>query len=355
MSRRTRAIALGSAVSVAALLPAAASAASKTVYAGPPPSMKQVAAKLHVPPAVDQIADINDFFLHRVTINAGSTVKFQIDGFHTVDFPAKGGSAVGLIVPSGGLASTKDAAGNPFWFSGKLPNFGFNALLAAPSGGKVYTGSKRLDSGLPTGPKPFIVKFNKPGVYKYFCDVHPGMIGYVVVKAKGKRIPSAKQDARALLRQQTVDVKSAIKLFKTTKIPANTVSLGISNKHGVELFAMFPSSLTVKAGTVVTFTMSKDSLETHTATFGPKGYLNALANGFGSPKPPIPGNAVYPSDPVKPIVLTATSHGNGFANTGALSKGNPNGTSSTIQFNQAGTYHFICLIHPFMQGEIIVK
>ncbi len=29
--------------------------------------------------------------------------------------------------------------------------------------------------------------------------------------------------------------------------------------------------------------------------------------------------------------------------------------SSKIDFTTAGTYQFICLIHPFMQGTIIVK
>ena len=117
---------------------------------------------------------------------------------------------------------------------------------------------------------------------------------------------------------------------------------------------MFPSTLTVKAGTRVTFSMSAQTREIHTASFGPKSYLKSLANSFESPVfSPI---ATYPSSPSS-IVLTPASHGNGFANTGALDRdsGTPLPASREIDFKTPGVYHFQCLIHPFMHGTIIVK
>jgi plastocyanin len=177
-----------------------------------------------------------------------------------------------------------------------------------------------------------------------------------VVKAKGKSIPSAKQDSASLLKQIKADVLTAKGLAKA-KVPAKTVSLGVSGPRGVELFNMFPASLSVSTGTVVTFKMSKDTFETHTATFGPKATLTTLAKGFqgGAVFPPA---ALFASDPAQPVTESATSHGNGFANTGALDQDSATPTvpaSGQVKFTQAGTYHFICVIHPQMQGTIVVK
>ena len=124
----------------------------------------------------------------------------------------------------------------------RCPNVGLNPALLAPPTAKTYNGSKRLDSGVPAPigpPKPFNVTFTKAGTYKFFCDVHPGMIGTVVVKPAGAAIPSAKQDAAATVAQVTADVKAA-KKAAATKLPANTVSLGVSAPGGVELFNDVP-------------------------------------------------------------------------------------------------------------------
>jgi len=342
-------------------LPAIASAGTKVVFAGPPPVTNQIAGKLLAAAKLNPKSfvkkyqpDFNDFFLHRVTINAGDTVSFQIEGFHTVDLPGSSGADVPFIVPGPTVHGVKDAAGNPFWFNGKVPSLGLNPALFAPSTATTYDGTARVDSGLPLGPpKPFNVQFTKPGVYKFFCDVHYGMVGYVVVKPTGQSIPTVGQDTAALTKQVTGDVKTAVRISRN-KPPAHTVDLGQSAADGVELYAMFPSSLTVKAGTRVTFSMSSDTRETHTATFGPKSYLNPLAKSFNSPVfSPI---ATYPSSPSS-IVLTPASHGNGFANTGALDRdsGTPLPASRNIDFKTPGVYHYQCLIHPFMHGTIVVK
>ena len=266
---------IGAAVVSVALLAASGATAkslTKTVFAGPPPQTSGIAAKLLPKTFGGRYSpDINAYFNKKTTINVGDSVSFQILGFHTVDFPGKASGAQPLIVPGTTLANVTDAAGNPFWFNGHVPNVGLNPALFAGSKPKTYNGSQRWDSGLPLGngpPKPFKLTFTKPGTYKYFCDVHPGMIGTIVVKRAGAAIPSAKQDAAATVAQVTADVKAAAKVAKA-KQPADTVSLGESTPGGVELYAMFPTSMTVNAGTTVTFHMSKNTFETHTATFGP--------------------------------------------------------------------------------------
>ena len=297
-------------------IPATAAAASKTVYAGGPVKFQNQLAKATG-------GGVNNFLVNRVTINVGDTVVWNgaalANGFHSVNFPKAGGKPFPLILPTGKqITGVLDAAGNPFWFNNVVPQLGFNPQLLAPSGGKTYNGSKAVDSGLPLGkPKDFKLTFKKAGVYRYFCNVHYGMVGFVVVKPKGQKIPTAKQDATTLNATEKAYVTEAKGLDKTTKPAANNVSVGASGAGGIEVFAMFPAKLTVKTGTTVTFSMSKQSREIHTAAFGPTKYVNALANAFASA---FPGNAIYPSDPPAAITLNPTSHGNGFANTGVMDR-----------------------------------
>ncbi len=346
------------AVAAAALLavPAGAAAHTKTVYAGPPPSTQSLAIKVLGKKFVSQNSpDVNDFFQHRVTINTGDTVSFVIAGFHTIDLPGSGQGDLPLLTPGTTATGINDAAGNPFWFNGKVPNVGLNPALLAPSGATTYDGSTRIDSGLPGGPPtPLNVTFTKPGTYKYFCDVHYGMVGEVVVKPTGAAIPSDSQDAVALKQQIKTDL-SAAKTLARTKVPAGQVSLGISNNAGVELFNMYPGKLKVKRGTVVRFFMSADTRETHTATFGPKKVIASLEKAFTSPH--FPAQGVYPSSPTQPILLSPTSHGDGFGGLGAMDRdsGTPQvPASGRIKFTKPGVYKFVCLIHPNMHGTIIV-
>jgi plastocyanin len=351
-------------LAAALLIPAVAAASTKVVFAGLPPGSKALAGKLLGEGAKvlgQDSPEINAFFNQTVTIKAGDSVKWVglAKNFHTIDLPAKGGQDLPLIVGGKTVTGVNDFAGSPFWFNGHVPSLGFNPKLFGPLGGLTYNGSSRIDSGLPVSAHSsdtLKVKFSKPGVYRYFCDVHPGMIGYVVVRAKGKPVPTAKHDGAAVTKTLTADILAAARLTRA-KQPADHVSLGVSTAQGVELLAMFPSTLQVKAGTVVTFSMSAHSREVHTASFGPAPYLMKLANSINGPA--FDQQAFYPSSSPKlgPIQLDPTSHGNGFANTGGLDRDptTPLPPSGQIDFTQPGTYHFICLIHPFMSGTIVVK
>src|SRR5947209_11125230 len=191
-------------------LPAAASARTKLVYADAPPSAQRLLHRYS--------ASVNDFFRHTVTIHQGDTVSFLSEGFHTIDLPGRSGADLPLIVPGAALSGVTDAAGRLFWFNGHVPSLGINPSLFQATGSTRYDGSQRVDSGLPLGsgpPKPFKVTFSKAGTYKYFCDVHPGMVGYVVVRAKGQRVPTARDDAAALAKQVKLDETAAATLART--------------------------------------------------------------------------------------------------------------------------------------------
>jgi plastocyanin len=106
--------------------------------------------------------------------------------------------------------------------------------------------------------------------------------------------------------------------------------------------------------------MTKGSYETHTATFGPgniedpSSYIGGIAASFESPM--IDPRGVYPSD-VTPVSFSATTHGNGFWNSGALDSNSksPLPGNASLKFDTPGTYTFYCLIHPFMRGTVTVQ
>ena len=360
MSHRFKA-AFAATVAVLAI-PASASAATKVVLMGTPPTKDGK--------AIGNLgADVNDFFPNGTTIHVGDKVQFQPVGFHNTDLPKKGGTPAALLLPTGqNVTGLNDAAGNPFWFNGAVPQVSFNPILGKSNLGKTlsYSGSKAINSGLPpeTGkPKPMTVKFTKKGTFAFYCDVHPGMKGSVKVVAKSKAIPSVKADTKRLNDQVARDLKIAKTL--PTKTPApGTVDLGSAGKNGVEFFGMLPATQTVPVGTTLKFQMTTGTREVHTATFGPgdpekepNSYLGQLAAAF---LPPVPrGDAIYPSDPppAGPAALTPTLHGNGFWNSGALDldSATPLQPSNVVTFAAPGTYNFYCLVHPFMHGTVVVQ
>ena len=130
--------------------------------------------------------------------------------------------------------------------------------------------------------------FKKTGKFTYYCNIHAGMKGTVTVKDKGKSVPSAKADKKALARQVATALKTSKKLAKT-QVPANTVDVGAAGKHGEELFAFVPGAVTIPTGSSLTFRMHPASYDVHTATTGPgnpetepNSYLGQIAASFNS-------------------------------------------------------------------------
>ncbi len=359
MSVLPRVSAVAGALVAALVLPAAAGAATKVVTMGIPADRAQSFQERYQ-------TDVNAFFPNKVTVRVGDKVAFVPQGFHNADVPARGEGGLPLLAPTGQqVAGATDAAGAPFWFNGQ-PELGFNPELAQPNFGKTVrtTGAERVNSGLPLGERlrPFVVRFDRAGTYTVLCDVHPGMRATVRVVPKGRHVPSRRADARRVDRQ--VDAAMRVtRRIADAEPPAGTVDLGVAGPGGVERLAMVPATITVSRGSSVTFRMTRGSYEVHTATFGPgnpasepTSYLGALAASFEQPV--VSPLALYPSDaPGTPSLVTATTHGNGFFNTGVLDRGDetPFGADATVQFPETGTFTYWCLVHPFMRGEVVVR
>jgi plastocyanin len=351
MSAPRLAGAVSAALVLVALAAGSASAATKTVYAGPN-------ARLSPKDLV-----VNDFFRRAVTIRQGDSVRYVFRGFHNVVLPRRGQRPGGLIEPdpSAPYTGVVDAAGQPFWFNGQ-PRLQIGATTILPQGGRTHDGTRLTSSGIALGePRPYTVRFPRRGSYTFFCTIHPGMKGTVRVLRRGARIPSVAQDKRAAAAQLARAQRTARRLARQ-EIPARTISGG-SDRGAVNYLRFFPRRLTVDAGQTVRFTVPSKQ-EPHTLSVGPRAFLEDLGeNAFvpppGGPPPPLvaDGRAFLPSDPPPTLPdFDGANHGNGFISTGALGGGAAEQTSSTIRFTRAGTYDFICLIHPEeMKGQITVR
>ena len=355
MSKLTR-FALSVAAITALAAPGAAQAVTRSVYMGPPPS----AQKTLDPTG----SDVNAFFPTTISVHKGDTVSFVPAGLHSLDMPATG-RPLPLFSPTGKKVAFTDAAELPFWFNGQ-DELGFSKGLLPPKFGRTVTkGTTRILSGVPFGikPKPLKIRFFKAGNFKYYCNLHPGMVGTVKVRAKRTRVPSAKLVALRVKQQVASALKVARTLVNETTVPANSVTLGAEGAGGVAYFGMLPQNLTVAAGTTVRFFMPARSSEEHTATFGPgdgedkTSYLGALAASLETPV--ADARAAYPSEPPggPPASLSPALHGNGFWNSGVLDAVPPSPLplSNDVTFAEPGVYPYVCLIHPFMKATITVQ
>ncbi len=200
---------------------------------------------------------LDKFLPGTVVINAGDTVTYSSASFHTVSYAPK---VPPLLMPDpakGKYASLKDAAGTPFYFSG-LPKFIYNGLAFGPYGPKTVSGSTGTSSGAlsPAGPKAkpatFTYTYPKTGTYHMFCNIHPGMKGTIVVRAAGAPVPKTPAQVIAQgLAEQAASWAQAKAAVAASHPPKNTVYMGVGN--GATVLGYLPETLTVKAGTTVTF------------------------------------------------------------------------------------------------------
>lgn len=112
------------------------------------------------------------FFPNVITIDSGDTVTFQGVG-HTVSFPGSNGQLPSPTSPQAQM----------------------------PAGGTTYDGSTFTSSGLLTG-QPYSLTFTKPGVYPYYCLLHPGMMGVVIVNPAGTPYPMTQAEYNTEAQQE---------------------------------------------------------------------------------------------------------------------------------------------------------
>jgi plastocyanin len=368
--RREGGRAAGVAALVAAIaVPATADARTKTVEVGPFTRPAQQAFQASG-------GDANAFFRRQVTIRRGDSVRWDINGFHTVTFVPRGETPPGLVTPDAAnpVAGFNNEAGSAFWFNGQ-PRLTFNPLVANPQGGRRFSRNGLHNSGLPLQegpPEPYRLRFRRKGTFRYLCIVHSGMRGTVKVVGRRGQVPLARKDRRQARREQQNMLRTTQRRASGAGLPAlqNTLQAGNDDRRGTAIFKYFPANASFHVGDAVTLRMPPRSTEVHTFTFGPTNGRNAyndlLATNFILPTtvaggPPVfvlEPRAAYPSERpgAAPAPYSATTNGNGFFNTGVLDSdpNTPMPSGMQVRFTGPGTFTYICLIHPFMRDRLTV-
>jgi len=359
---------------------AAAAAPPVDAFAGAPGPLRGAAPKG---------TELDRFFPRTITIAAGRSVRWRLRGFHSVTFVPKGTEAPPFVDIDGSrpMRGFTDQLGAPLWFNG-LPTLFLGARALARTPGPAYDGSALRSSGLPpaTGAvRPYTLRFPRAGSYRFVCLSHPGsrnvangMRGVVRVLPRGRRPPPPSTLRRAVTRELASAARSATRLARH-RGPSGARVVAGHDRDGITLLRFFPRVRSVRVGQTVSFEISPQSLSFHTVTFGPQAETQPHRRSF-VPFPSEPGSpARLAVDPVtffgtEPIKLfrddvrdpagpapdyDGRNHGSGFLSLIALdiddTPASPNPRRALLRFTRAGAYRYVCLVHPGMDGRIVVR
>ncbi|MGH2411173.1 MAG: cupredoxin domain-containing protein, partial [Chloroflexota bacterium] len=269
----------------------------------------------------DQGGEANYFVPQSIEIYPGDTITWKVGGDlepHTVTF----GPPALLTKLANGLI-------NPIMQKAGPPIIAFNSQAAYPSQGTSYAGTGFANSGILLGKgKSWSLTFTKPGTYHYYCLIHydtsPGgqkMGGTVIVEPRPR----------------------ASHLYNV-----NAGSMYDSAVNGSDSFN--PAQLTIHAGDAVVWHGFL-----HTITFGPAAQIAHLRQTLIVPVSQKAGPPILAFNPLVALPSGGKTYaGTGFVSSGLLTPTGPQVPSYTLTFPKAGTYTYVCLLHPHMQGTIIV-
>jgi len=194
--------------------------------------------------------------------------------------------------------------------------------------GKGYWNSGAISPGPAAHDVTIKLADNIPdGQYTYICVLHPAMNGVLTI-GKDRKSPADVAHAAAATESTATTAALAITVPPTQP---NTISAGWGTA-AVSYNEFAPLVTTVRAGTTVTW-VNHHPDEPHTVTF---------ASPFKSPEDP--------GVPAPGGVKSGAPYSGGFANSGFIA----GPQTFALKFVKAGTYNFVCAIHPGMHGTVTV-
>jgi len=320
---------------------------------------------------------VNEFLPDRFRIVEGTTVTWTIgsDEPHTVTFLG-GRTPPSLIVPQ-----PEDPAG-------RAPMLNPEVFFPVPPTGP-YTGTGYVNAGFLEKGEQFSLTFGASGTYPFLCLVHPQMRGEIeVVPVGSTNITSqAAVDQYVATHTATVHAAEIAEMNQTRSNPVRQVDAqgravwyvraGTRSPDAhVELNLFFPDVNTISQGDTIVW--YNDSPTTpHTITFPaanvdpPEFLVPTLPDGtpLTGPPPAGPPPAGPPDPSMTPrLVLGPGSFpthpgqlpsydGTGLYNSGLIGDPAPPqaGSAWSMVFNTPGTFKFICVVHPGMEGTVVVQ
>ncbi len=304
---------------------------------------------------------------HELRILPGDTVNWTnraVGAPHTISFLA-GGTPPPLLAPGpGGLVIANPDAVFP------------------TRAGSTWAGGTFANSGMLEPGQSWALTFTAPGTYEYLCLFHPSMTSRVIVEQPGTALSVTQADLdadfephSALHQRQAVEAARGLLTPDAASGSGGTATWHVAagkTTPQASLEAFLPSTLQIREGDTVTWQWDGWGREPHTVTFlGGEPHPGEIFEPvFQRQGPPlIVANERFAAPSRIPAGILSTSYdGVGFLNSGLAGAGAslfstdlPPGLAAagtrqwwSVNFTKAGTYPYVCLLHPGMQGLIDV-
>jgi plastocyanin len=286
---------------------------------------------------------VSAYYPGALTVHPGDTIDFQsksVGNPHTITF--------GIKADQSNRPAPVTAKGeeNPVTFapcftdSDATPSLTECPTPSNPAAPPPYAGKGFWHSGVIASQPPFSksVKLTlsdsiADGTYSYLCLLHRFMAGTIKVdKAADRATPAAVAASAVTASSRAI---AAATLLKPPAATAGSVAAGWGD-NVTAVQAYDPATVTVKAGETVTW-KTASPYEPHTVTF---------KSPYKTPGDP---GAIAPHGDKSGGTYTG-----GFTSSGLF--GAPPFPSDTfsLKFPKAGTYEYVCTIHPGMKGAVTV-
>ncbi|MCI0635663.1 MAG: hypothetical protein L0206_17365 [Actinobacteria bacterium] len=343
------------------------------------------------------------YFPGDIDVHQGDTLHFTSNGFHTATLLPSGLGPVEFFDVQAALGTSQ-----PFAFVQPDPDdgpdsfkFGNTAIFPTdPTCGGAglpacsFDGSSVLNSGAPFfGDFDFSVTVDAAAGSTFYgvCIIHgPNMRMRIDVVSAGEPAsdPADIDAANAAALTQDLDTSAALHERFSTKQRSHVTPdgrrvwdawAGVESRH-VALFAMYPSKLNIDQGDTVQWHFDSLNYEDHTVTLPIDTAREIVRNapivcdpdGDAGPGPDNPPDIEQPpfcNDPSQfELELDdrfVPAQGNGIFSGPDLESSGVLGANSTegdanyeLTFKRGSPtsgFKYICLIHPFMRGRVVVK